>query len=370
MDELNCGAMDNFGCAGNKALLPESRLTMLLTTHILRYMPTPVYYAYVCSAGSQGYHALKEMLMSGVPGNTLLLESVDLRDVNECSGADDVKNACMIYKHSDEDVDVEDYEDAYEGNVYRYPDLHHVAVYTDMCSIPDLLLARCKLLQTIDLSALSPHVTAIGAGFLEECSSLKTIDLAPLSQVASVGYAFLSQCSSLSSIDLTPLSGVTSKLVEGYFLSECNRLACIDLAPLANIEVIEDCFLLECSTLTSIDLSPLSSVTSIGKYFLSGCSGLTNIDLSPLSGVTTLPWAFMRGCTGLTSVDLNPLSRVTTIRGWLLATCDTSLKRLDMSGLICLGAVPPGLLDKFGASAQSIVLLPTHLMRAVNEEEE
>ena len=53
----------------------------LMMTYILRCMPRARHHSLVCSAASQGYHALKEMLLSGVPGNTLLIESVDLKDL-------------------------------------------------------------------------------------------------------------------------------------------------------------------------------------------------------------------------------------------------------------------------------------------------
>jgi hypothetical protein len=56
------------------------QLTPLLLTHIWSLLPAPTHHAYVCSAGSLGYHALKEMLQNGVPGSTLLIESGDLRD--------------------------------------------------------------------------------------------------------------------------------------------------------------------------------------------------------------------------------------------------------------------------------------------------
>ena len=53
--------------------------TMQMIMDILRCMPRARHHSLVCSAGPQGYHALKEMLLSGVEGNTLLIESGDLR---------------------------------------------------------------------------------------------------------------------------------------------------------------------------------------------------------------------------------------------------------------------------------------------------
>ena len=57
------------------------RLTALLISGILSCLPSPVHLAYACSAGTLGYHSLREMLQSGIPGTALLLESGDLRDV-------------------------------------------------------------------------------------------------------------------------------------------------------------------------------------------------------------------------------------------------------------------------------------------------
>jgi hypothetical protein len=52
-----------------------------MMTHPLRYLPLAHHHAVICSAGSKAYCAMKEMLQSGVPGHTLLMESGDLRDV-------------------------------------------------------------------------------------------------------------------------------------------------------------------------------------------------------------------------------------------------------------------------------------------------
>ena len=90
-----------------------------ISLNMSKSMPTNDPHVYVCieafaflstslSAGSQGYHALKEMLQNGVPGNTILVESDDLRDVGEVvivrkkekgkKGGDDVKACCLVYQ--------------------------------------------------------------------------------------------------------------------------------------------------------------------------------------------------------------------------------------------------------------------------------
>ena len=53
-----------------------------MLTHVLRNLPTAKHNAWVCFSGSAGYCATKEMLQSGTPGHTLLIESGDLRDVD------------------------------------------------------------------------------------------------------------------------------------------------------------------------------------------------------------------------------------------------------------------------------------------------
>ena len=59
--------------------------TPLLMTQVLECIPDARHHSFVCSTGAKGYHALKEMVLSGKPGNTLLIESVDPREM----GVDD-----------------------------------------------------------------------------------------------------------------------------------------------------------------------------------------------------------------------------------------------------------------------------------------
>ena len=59
-------------------------VTVLMMTHALRNLPTAQHNAWVCSSGSKGYCATKEMLQNGIPGHTLI-ESGDLRDVDASS---------------------------------------------------------------------------------------------------------------------------------------------------------------------------------------------------------------------------------------------------------------------------------------------
>ena len=58
----------------------------LMVTDVLRNLPTSQHNAWVCSSGSKGYCAVKEMLQNGIRGHTLLIESGDLRDVESTNG--------------------------------------------------------------------------------------------------------------------------------------------------------------------------------------------------------------------------------------------------------------------------------------------
>jgi len=72
------------------------------------------------------------------------------------------------------------------------------------------------------MDATMVNVQVIGRDFLCGCSSLKEVDLSPLSNVQRVGYDFLFGCSSLKEVDLRPLSNLQD--VGPYFLGGCSKL--------------------------------------------------------------------------------------------------------------------------------------------------
>eukprot|EP00658_Telonema_sp_P-2_P064402 TRINITY_DN53370_c0_g1_i1.p1 TRINITY_DN53370_c0_g1~~TRINITY_DN53370_c0_g1_i1.p1 ORF type:complete len:127 (+),score=31.57 TRINITY_DN53370_c0_g1_i1:274-654(+) len=82
-----------------------SQANTLMLTYVIHTFPTSTHHAYVCSAGSKGYHALKEMLQNGRPGNTLLLESGDLRDVGSSNL---VTSCCLLHDPSTSGADGDD----------------------------------------------------------------------------------------------------------------------------------------------------------------------------------------------------------------------------------------------------------------------
>jgi hypothetical protein len=132
------------------------------------------------------------------------------------------------------------------------------------------------------------------------CTSLTTLNLAPLYKITTINPMFLTGCTGLEHLDLTPLVNVGS--IPSRFMWECSGLRTINLSGLHNVQEIPSGFLSGCTALTTLDTSPFTNVTVIPGEFMKGCIGLTSIDLSGLSGVTTIYEGFLMGCTGLTMI--------------------------------------------------------------------
>jgi hypothetical protein len=252
---------------------------ILMMTHPLRYLPSARHHSTVCSAGSKGYCAIKEMLQNGVPGHTLLIESGDVCEMKSPS-----QECCLIYNCSEVHI----YSDRVPATT------KHLTLYSNCKRLPPSLLQGCSGLTTLDLSPLS-RVTEVQESFLEGCSGLTKLDLSPLSQVTEVRWAFLQGCSGLTTLDLSPLSRVT---------------------------VVQESFLQGCSGLTTLDLSPLSQVTEVQGSFLQGCSGLTSLDLSPLSQVTEVQESFLWDCPRIRVVENAPTCH--TPDRWEFSVCSTT----------------------------------------------
>jgi hypothetical protein len=211
--------------------------TVLMMTHPLRYLPLAYHHATICSSGSKGYSAVKEMLQNGVPGNTMIIESGDLCDIESSS-----KNCCLIYSCS-------------AGDEHRYNEqvpttTTHLTLYSNCVCLPPALLKGCSGLTTLDLSPLS-QITEVKELFLYGCSGLTTLDLSPLSRVSVVLGSFLYGCSGLTSLDLSPLSQVTE--VKEFFLYGCSGLTTLDLSPLSQVTEVKEIFLGTCSRKTTLD---------------------------------------------------------------------------------------------------------------------
>ena len=180
--------------------------TTLMMTYVVGQLPNPEQLAWMCSAGSQGYCAVKETLQNGVPGCALLIESGDLRAVEGFS-----KDCCFIYSCSRSVT--HNYSKHISGTV------EHLTLYSNSACIPySLLPLGCTGLTTLDLSPLS-RVTVVQNSFLQGCSGLTALDLSPLSRVTEVQSSFLLGCAGLTALDLRPLSRVTE--VQSSFLEEC-----------------------------------------------------------------------------------------------------------------------------------------------------
>ena len=175
---------------------------ILMMTSVLRPLPTAKHHAWVCSAGSKGYCAVKEMLQNGIPGHTLLIESCDLRDVDASS-----EDGCLLtYCFPDK------YTVRYRNHIPNT--VKHLTVYGNVKTLgytgltteaQEGFLMECTGLNTLDLSPLS-QVTKLEKSFLKGCTGLTTINLSPLSQLREVQLAFLEGCTGLTSLELAPFS--------------------------------------------------------------------------------------------------------------------------------------------------------------------
>ena len=377
-------------------------LNTLMLTHVLKPLPTSRCQALVCSSGSKGYCAVKEMLQNGIPGHTLLIESRDLCEVDICGvhsaytpsrvggelcGERDA-DCCLLYTFPVYHVERPSVYDSDDAETIPYNEhipitVAHIQVFGDMVVIPYLFLFfthltsidmsamkyiidvqmsfvnGCSNLTSIDLSPLS-KLTEISGSFLQECSSLTSIDLSPLSQVTTIKGAFLKGCSGLKSIDLSPLCHVTD--VSTSFLRGCSKLSTINLEPLSNVTIIRRSFLEGCTGLTSINLGPLSRVTKVQASFLKGCTGLKEIDLEPLSNVTEIDTSFLEGCSGLTTINLSFFTQLTQANKFFLKGC-SGLETIDMGALFNLMEFPWDLVPQC-ESANIALVLPTHLRLA------
>jgi len=179
-------------------------------------------------------------------------------------------------------------------------------------------------------------VTSIGIGFLQNCTSLTSVDLSVFVNVATIGVNFLLGCTSLTSVDLSVFVNITS--IGDRFLQDCTSLTSVDLSVFVNVATIGGYFLQNCTSLTSVDLSVFVKVTSIGVRFLYNCSSLITVDLSVFVNVATIGIGFLYNCTSLTTVDLSGLVNVTSIGANFLRGCNgltvIKIENLDWIGVL------------------------------------
>ena len=323
-------------------------LTVLLLSQTLWYLPTSDHHAWVCSAGSKGYCALKEMLQNGKPGNTLLIESDDLKEAL-CDDSDTMslpptstlqQGAADLLSEQTLRVPEPLKRSLFTPNLVEtafvtidsHPSITtlcdflgfltdfdsgnapersaHYTIYTNRNFLPSYLLRKCDTAHTIDLSPLG-HVTTLGIAFLGGCRGLKMLDLSPLIQVTEVRSRFLVGCESLTTLDVRALSNL--KIISSDFMRGCCGLQSLDLRPLSRVTCIHKDFLYGCSALTSLHLPSSPSLTTIHGCFLNNCSSLTTLDVSPLSNITEISSLALFRCTGLVSLDLSPMVKLRKI---------------------------------------------------------
>jgi hypothetical protein len=158
-----------------------------------------------------------------------------------------------------------------DGLSFRAEQVEEVILSEDLAgltAVPARFLAEFDILTAVDLSGLS-GVTSVGGYFLYDCDSLTSVDLRPLSSVTRInGTYFLGRCFNLASLDLRPLSGVTS-LGDG-FLVYCSSLRSLDFTPLTNlmdyvppstnhVYGIGVQFLTDCSGLERVDMGSITT---------------------------------------------------------------------------------------------------------------
>eukprot|EP01064_Diplonema_japonicum_P031713 TRINITY_DN5749_c0_g1_i1.p1 TRINITY_DN5749_c0_g1~~TRINITY_DN5749_c0_g1_i1.p1 ORF type:complete len:300 (+),score=52.24 TRINITY_DN5749_c0_g1_i1:50-901(+) len=142
-------------------------------------------------------------------------------------------------------------------------------------TIAEMFLCDSRSLQTVDLSGVSFCI--IQGQFMTNCTALKKC---VLPRAREIGTAFLYNCTSLQSIDLAPLSGV--KMVPSCFLSRCVSLKAVDLEPFSRVGRVEFYFMNNCTSLLHVDLRPLRGAEVDSDGFIKNCPAKRKADHSML----------------------------------------------------------------------------------------
>ena len=183
----------------------------------------------------------------------------------------------------------------------------------------------CKKLNKIDLSPLI-NITSVGSSFMNSCG-LDTIDLSPLINITSISNNFLTSCASLSVITFSEtFKNITH--IGAFFLSNSISLKTIDLSYFSNVTDIDDYFLYY-STIGEIDLSPLKNLTTIEKGFMEQCKQLTSIKFP--EHITSIGKGFLKDTYNLNEIDLSCFTNVTTIDQNFLS--NSGIENIDLSSL-------------------------------------
>ena len=127
-------------------------------------------------------------LQNGVPGNTFVVESGDLRDMPD--NGDEVPWCVTCYKES-----------TWSWHVcctHIPRSVTHVAIYGNVTHLPLFLLMDCSHITSTDLGPLS-QVKEVRGHFLQGCTGISALDMSPLSLHRSTMNFFLVVPKSLSS---------------------------------------------------------------------------------------------------------------------------------------------------------------------------
>ena len=202
-------------------------------------------------------------------------------------------------------------------------------------SIGELFLARCKHLTVVDMRAVAPVVTSLGACFLQGCVKLRMLLIFP-SMSASPS------SSAIPTIDGFPWSFPSLEILSPSALDACGSLCC-DVSVPFNVGALLDTFptgAFRSAGFTSITLDgdgaprALRDFVAIGDRVLRDCESLASILLCSLPKLHTIGSEFAACCGHLTHVTMRGLPTLTSIGDHFLERCE-SLLELDFRGIGC-----------------------------------
>ena len=207
---------------------PQERMNTLMLSHVIRYMSGPRYHALCCSSGSHGYHAFKEMLMCGLPGETLLLESIHMRDVPTVRES---PSTATVHSRLPPRAFCRLFHKAPKKFTHSMipPHITTLSIITNATGLPNFILRQHTQIREINIHAT--YISRLPVVFLAECSGLTTLDLSPLARITELPEGFLKGCSGLTSLDLSPLTHL--KELPEDFLAGCSGITSLSIGHLS-----------------------------------------------------------------------------------------------------------------------------------------
>lgn len=216
---------------------------------------------------------------------------------------------------------------------------------------PDRFLINCQSLRSIDLAALSDsieipssflakqgaididfgpfeHVYTIEYNFLES-TKMKTVNLGSMTSLETIRGSFILNSRCVEEVNLYGCIGL--RAIGANFLGDCRSLRHVSFPPVSRILTIENFFMFNCGHLRHIDLTCFANVRWIGDWFLSG-SGLEYIDLSPLANVEKIGERFLSHTDNLDEIDIRPMVKLRSIGfGSLISTGSMRQPRIRLT---------------------------------------